>query len=160
MKDVTLPLLFIFVCLSLLLALGCSQKKDSAKLKNAIEAKISFKNASQTMESIVGCKRVNNDLPQDLTDNFLVSDTIYLYLTWKNLTGENQVTISWYTPRGTLQDQTSYTFHSDGGTSNTWHFLRLFDNQSQLEKFVGEWTAKIILNGNFAAEKKFKVRYP
>ena len=153
---------FIVVLLLMFFPLlkGCVSQKSSA---STTTNNVTYKTKSDKLVYLFNaltCKCVENCYPQEITDVFLITDTIYLYLTWQDLKKENKIIIYWYTPGGKLQDQTIHTFQYHSGFYNTWHYLQLFDNQVRLEEFVGHWTAKIVLNNDFVGEKKFSVSYP
>ena len=155
---------FIFVTVSLLFLLvllftGCASRSDCQPTAKDSTYQPERNKQDYLFKALV-CKGVKNCFPLDITDYFLISDTIYLYLTWRDLQKENQVIINWYTPGGKLQDQTIHNFQYHGGTYNTWHHLQLFDNQVRHDEFIGQWTTKIILNNDYVDEKKFLVSYP
>jgi len=153
---------FITTCFCftiILLQVGCSSNEIKDIPNKNVNENLN-RTSAQFLSDAVTCKGLKDSLPQDLSSDFSVSETIYLYLTWKNLIGKHQINIYWYTPAGKIQDQTTYSFSSNGDTYNTWHHLQLFDNQVRLDNFVGQWTAKIVLNNDLVGEQHFSVSYP
>ena len=151
----------LLLCFLVLILTGCEDQEDqiaSARLSPVVPAEKSM--FYSPLMTPVTCRAIESGVPHDVTDDFLISDTVYLHLTWTGITGESTVEVHWITPGGKVQDKTLYSFYGCGDRDISWHYLKLFDNGKRLEMFVGEWTAHVVLNGRTIGKTHFTLRYP
>jgi len=100
---------------------------------------------------------------------FTPYDTFYIVLDLSNLNpGEHLITTDWIDPWGRLERQSIYRFSLEEPLKfyrvYSWLQLwkkgfvsRAFIGKDYNDKFYGEWSVKIYLNGTRIAERKFKV---
>ncbi len=91
---------------------------------------------------------------------------IYLYFSWRNITGTHEITAFWINPKGRQQNQINLKFIADKPKVENWvalEFNNLFNEKYPLvpdisaAKFVGKWQVKILLDGNLLETKRFLV---
>lgn len=110
-----------------------------------------------------------------LTDNleekktkkeFSCMDRIYLYFSWRNISGTHEITAFWINPKGKQQNQINLKFIANKPKVDNWvalEFNNLFNEKYPLvpdisaAKFVGKWKVKILLDGNLLETKSFQV---
>jgi hypothetical protein len=97
---------------------------------------------------------------------FSCMNRIYLYFSWRNITGTHEITAFWINPKGRQQNQINLKFIADKPKVENWvalEFNNLFSEKYPLvpdmsaAKFVGRWQVKILLDGNLLETKKFLV---
>lgn len=97
---------------------------------------------------------------------FNCMNRIYLYFSWRNITGTHEITAFWINPKGRQQNQINLKFIADKPKVENWvalEFNNLFNEKYPLvpdisaTKFVGKWQVKILLDGNLLETKNFLV---
>jgi len=97
---------------------------------------------------------------------FSCMNRIYLYFSWRNITGTHEITAFWINPKGRQQNQINLKFIADKPKVENWvvlEFNNLFSEKYPLvpdmsaAKFVGKWQVKILLDGNLLETKNFLV---
>ncbi len=93
-------------------------------------------------------------------------DRIYLYFSWRNISGTHEITAFWINPKGKQQNQINLKFIANKPKVDNWvalEFNNLFNEKYPLvpdisaAKFVGKWKVKILLDGNLLETKSFQV---
>jgi hypothetical protein len=97
---------------------------------------------------------------------FSCMNRIYLYFSWRNISGTHEITALWINPKGRQQNQINLKFIVDKPKVENWvalDFNNLFSEKYPLvpdmsaAKFVGRWQVKILLDGNLLETKKFLI---
>ncbi len=102
---------------------------------------------------------------------FDCSDRIYVVVEASGLSAEeHEMTVRWINPVGEQEERTDYTFLSgshepiepiwawlqlDGGPGSA--IGRMFDSSFGMEDFIGEWEARIYIDGEPMAAPRFNV---
>ena len=104
---------------------------------------------------------------QQLTE-FDCSDRIYTVLEAQGLdSGKHKLKVSWIDPSGTQKELTRYEFDAYAFT-RVWAWLQLspptsaiigqvFDPSFGMEEFIGQWTAKVSIDGKLVKQHEFEV---
>jgi hypothetical protein len=102
---------------------------------------------------------VAEDRPNGITNTFFsdVSDQVYLWIFWSNVSGRHTVEVRWLSPEDDIDDPPFRTdqevFTSDTGEQITWFFVeRPSGGFAQ-----GEWIVEIFLDGLFERSHVFVV---
>ncbi len=92
---------------------------------------------------------------------------VYLVFTWNDLgDGIHKATAIWYNPDGEQENEYDLKFVSSTKRARNWISLSFLNEQQKRELLLadihkvrlnGEWKAKVFLDGDFIAEKKFNV---
>ncbi len=112
-------------------------------------------------------KLVKNLVEQEPAKEFDCRERVYLMTTWFNVYGPHRVTVRWFNPEGTLQDQGHLDFTGQQEETDGWlalEFLNVADPaasthlNAEVAKFYGRWKVRIFLDNNFLEERNFFVR--
>ena len=112
-------------------------------------------------------KLVKDLVEQESAEEFDCRERVYLMTTWFNVYGPHRVTVRWFNPEGSLQDQGHLDFTGRKQETDGWlalEFLNVADPaasthlNAEVAKFYGRWKVRVFLDNNFLEERNFFVR--
>lgn len=98
-------------------------------------------------------------------DSFECSDRIYVVITGVKSKGSHLLEVYWHNPYGALQEYTRYDFKVTANPVSAAAWLELqsdtggkvFGLNTGMSEFIGEWRAKVYLDGMLIGVKTFIV---
>jgi S1-C subfamily serine protease len=95
------------------------------------------------------------------SSRFSLDDRVYLVTVWTGLKNDHQFMVEWVRPDGYVQDTTRFNFTVPENTTKyrTWGWLSFKKRSWSFteSKFIGNWKARLYLDGRFLAEYYFSV---
>jgi len=126
----------------------------------------------QTFEAYLTAEAKNNTPGLTRQDQFECADKIYVVIDavapGEKKSIEHLLVVNWFNPGDRLEQKTRFTFSSYGKGRQVWAWLKLsgstgssigqiFDPSYGMDKFIGKWRVKIVIDNKKLATLPFDV---